>query len=338
LQNSTRHWFFTVDKSLRLTSLDTRLGNLLGERLPEALGAPYYEFLPRIGHGDVDLIADALGSGEPEVLREFHCNCFHGGTDADICIQIQKDDAANVTGALVMARLHPLCEHFNGLESCRQIVEINKTSTMLGHGIKNPLHTIKGVLFLLQLRCGEQEEVVQLANLASGEIARIDGLITRFLGASRCELVLHEEDINSILKELEAFINLQAVTSNVDFMTEYGEVPPVLVDHFYIEQALYNVFRNALEAMPQGGTLIVETSSGEYSGRKCALVEVTDTGRGMSKRQIHALLSGQKQGGGRGNGLPITLDIVRRHGGQMTIKSKMGVGTTVCLSVPVDRE
>ncbi len=333
-QLSMRQFFFSVDTSLRLTSLDLKLGNLLASKISDALGTPYYEVLPRIGHNGEDSIEEAIRSGETKICRGFRFNCFYGGADADICIETKKDEAANVTGAFVTVRLYPFCEHFKEVERCRHFAAAGKNSNMLSHSIRNPLHTIKGTLFYLQQKYGDQAEVPDLTNLAFDEIAKIDNLVTRLLGDSGTELTPREADINAVLKEIEPFIALQANASNVDFMTMYGEVPPVLVDPFYIEQALCNVLRNALEAMPQGGNLIVETSSGEDSGRKCALVKVVDTGCGMSRKQIQSLLSEKKHDRGRGNGLQITLDIFRRHDGHVAIMSQKGVGTTVRLSVP----
>jgi len=319
---------------LRLTSVDARLRNLLATNHSEVIGTPYYEILPRISRQKTDWIEEAIRSGK-SICRRFRLCCFFGGFDADICIETVKDGEANVTGALVMVSPYPFCEFFNEVERNQHLVDVGKTSRILGHGMRNRLHTIKGSLLYLEKKYGEEAEVSEMVNLAFDEIAQIDDLISRLLESPTPELTRNDTDINVVLQEMEPFIALQASACNVVFSTSYGDAPPAPIDPFYLELALYNVFRNSLEAMPKGGALTVETCSVERSGKQYASVKISDTGCGMSRKQVQALLSGQNSKRRRGNGLLITRDILRSHDGYVSIKSEEGIGATVQLSIPV---
>jgi signal transduction histidine kinase len=105
------------------------------------------------------------------------------------------------------------------------------------------------------------------------------------------------------------------------------------LDGNQMKQAFYNLIRNACQAMPEGGTLTVETTFNDYEIR----IAFTDTGKGISADNLNHLFQPffTTRGSGTGLGLMIVRRIVREHGGEIDIESRVGKGTRFTLFLPL---
>ena len=111
-------------------------------------------------------------------------------------------------------------------------------------------------------------------------------------------------------------------------------LPMVLADPSQLEQVLFNLTRNAIEAMPDGGTLTLRVQMlGRDSPYPRLQVEVSDTGTGIADEVLpHMFIPFfTTKGKGTGLGLAISQRIVQNHGGKIAVRSQLGVGTTVSL-------
>ena len=142
-------------------------------------------------------------------------------------------------------------------------------------------------------------------------------------------------DLNQILHqeaELLGSTTLQRI--HVDLDLQEG-LPPILADANAISNAIMNLCINAADAMPDGGTITIQSRCVD---REC-LISIRDTGMGMSPETIRRIrepfFTTKPQGKGTGLGLSIVLGIVESHGGTMDIESKPGRGTCVTLRFPV---
>jgi signal transduction histidine kinase len=118
------------------------------------------------------------------------------------------------------------------------------------------------------------------------------------------------------------------------------EVPLILIDQQHLRQVLLNLFINAADAMPEGGRLHVLVCTGELpGGRPAVVIEVEDTGLGIPPsvlpRVTEAFFTTKEEGKGTGLGLTICKRIVEQHGGDLAIKSQLGEGTTIRITLPV---
>lgn len=210
----------------------------------------------------------------------------------------------------------------------------------LTHEIKNPLSTMNVNLQLLRedlARSGppdKQRCLRRLDNLR-GESDRLRGILDDFMRfAGRYELDFEKIDLRSVIEELTDFFSAQADAAHVVLRTSLPETPVLCeVDAGMIKQAVLNLMINAVQAMDDGGELLVRVST----GRDKCLVEVTDTGPGMdaeTKSQIFdAYYSTRK--GGTGLGLPTTRRIVREHDGNVHVDSEPGKGTRFIVELPL---
>jgi len=124
-----------------------------------------------------------------------------------------------------------------------------------------------------------------------------------------------------------------ALGQTVEVRADLGQVPPVAGDAAQLREALINLIFNAVDALPDGGTITIQT---RVEGSEVVL-EVADTGVGMTEEQQHRCLEPfftTKGEHGSGLGLPQVYGIVQRHQGRLDIASQMGAGTTITLRFP----
>jgi len=209
----------------------------------------------------------------------------------------------------------------------------------VAHEIGNPLNSLDIHLQLMQRRVrklpakarAELEESVQVTRQ---EVARLDHIITQFLRAVRPQPpTLKPGDLNAVLEESLAFLNAEIRDRDILVEVELDRSLPVLeLDRDQIKQALYNVVRNAMQAMKSGGILRVRTWADETH---CCIAFV-DTGGGISAEVISRIFEPYftTKSGGSGLGLFIVRRIVRAHGGELALESSLGKGLTLTIRLP----
>jgi signal transduction histidine kinase len=118
------------------------------------------------------------------------------------------------------------------------------------------------------------------------------------------------------------------------------ELPRIQADSSQLEQVLVNLYLNAIDAMPEGGKLIVESRMVQTDST-APMVEITvaDTGFGIAETDLAKIFQPfftAKKRRGMGLGLPICQRIVKNHGGRIEVKSQLGIGTTFMIYLPVE--
>ena len=131
-------------------------------------------------------------------------------------------------------------------------------------------------------------------------------------------------------------ISHQAGLQNVKIEKKIRDgIPKMMIDAGQIQQVFINMLLNAIEAMPEGGTLTVSTDMED----KKAVVRFADTGVGIPEENLPKILdpffTTKEQGRGTGLGLSVSYGIVERHRGKLDVKSKVGKGTTFTVKLPI---
>jgi two-component system NtrC family sensor kinase len=121
------------------------------------------------------------------------------------------------------------------------------------------------------------------------------------------------------------------------------ELPKTMIDEGQMSQIFINIILNALDAMPDGGTLSVATRRGsDDQGRDAILMEFADTGVGIPAGDIEKIFdpfyTTKEAGKGTGLGLAVSYSIIKRHKGDIKVESQPGKGTTFTLILPVEKE
>ena len=219
-----------------------------------------------------------------------------------------------------------------------RIDSIMNLAAGVAHEIGNPLNAIGIHLQLLRRRLADLgsagTKVDESIDIVESEVRRLDGIVRNFLGAVRpavpdladTQLLEVVAGALALLKDQMAELGVRAVVEVSD------ELPLVLADHGQVKQALFNVIKNALEAMDRGGQITVRARSDD----EWVVLEVADTGVGISADKLTRVFDAYytTKADGNGLGLLIVLRILRAHGGRVDVASAPGKGTTVTLRFP----
>jgi signal transduction histidine kinase len=219
-----------------------------------------------------------------------------------------------------------------------RIDSIMNLAAGVAHEIGNPLNAIGIHLQLLRRRLADLgsagTKVDESIDIVESEVRRLDGIVRNFLGAVRpavpdladTQLLEVVAGALALLKDQMAELGVRAVVEVSD------ELPVVLADHGQVKQALFNVIKNALEAMDRGGQITVRARSDD----EWVVLEVADTGVGISADKLTRVFDAYytTKADGNGLGLLIVLRILRAHGGRVDVASAAGKGTTVTLRFP----
>jgi signal transduction histidine kinase len=210
----------------------------------------------------------------------------------------------------------------------------------MAHGIRNPLHIIGGFSHRLLRKTDPDDPTRTWLAAIADEARRIEQMVTRFESlAQRKESFFNQEDLNDIVKDTLELLQPEIKAKNLSLITELHPQP--LVGRFnshLLKVALSHLVRNAIEATWPFGRIIVLTTV----EKDRAILRIQDTGRGMPQEVVDKVFVPfyTTKIGGTGLGMVFVRQIVDEHRGEITLKSAVGRGTTVTISLPhrfVDR-
>jgi len=209
----------------------------------------------------------------------------------------------------------------------------------VAHEIRNPLNSIHMNVQLL--REGLARQPLDLASLdaraasVQSEIKRLDRVVRDFVQFSRPPaLALEEGSINHVVRAALDLLDGQLRAKRLRVETQLESARPVRMDRDRIQRAVYNVLLNAVQALPEGGSIVCRSRDEE---RHCIL-EISDDGPGLDLgRSAHIFdLFYTTKPGGTGLGLPIANRIAEEHGGRMAVASEPGRGATFAFFLPFE--
>ena len=225
----------------------------------------------------------------------------------------------------------------------KKLADLGAVASGLAHEIRNPLNSLYINSQLLEEMLSalpdsdeaRKEELLSMARSNLKVTQRLNDLLTDFLRFARppsMELVV--ADLNRVVAETLRFLEVDFSRRGILLAARLHPVPlPLLADEKQLKQALLNLLLNAEEAMDKNCKRI-RVVTGLSGGRP--FVRVQDNGRGIpraDRRQIYRLFFTTRKNGS-GLGLPIVRQIVREHGGKISIRSREGRGTTATILFP----
>jgi len=325
---------FHTDNKLRICSWEEEIERYSARPSSQAIGSKYYDILPRIIVDDKDAIAEAVKKNRVITCKGYSFNCLLGSTKADIQITPIKHVGRNqVEQVKVLILPYSVCTAGKKLHQSQNLIDIGKIASTLAHGVRNPLNAIKGAVVYLREKYHSEEPLTEFTKIMEDEITRLENFITNFLSSSVSETEQRATDINALLKKIEIFTSLQIYTRNIQSRFEFGEIPPITMNSFHLEQAILNVMNNAIEAMQGGGKLGIKTDTAIRSSHPFVVIAISDSGPGMAVQDPDDIIP-SSNGNGRGFGLSITNGILKHYDGYMEIDSKKNEGTVITLFIP----
>lgn len=216
------------------------------------------------------------------------------------------------------------------LDVSSRLAAISRLTGGVAHEIKNPLNAMALHLEVLRSRLEEEQPEV---DVIAREIKRLDNVVKTFLNFNRpIELQAKPMDLDQVVQQVLALVSVDAEAKNIRIETVLTGKLWLNGDSDLLKQAILNVVNNGLEAMAEGGKLIIQT---EWIADECQ-IRVTDVGPGIppeiQDRIFNLYFTTKPQGSGIG--LATTFRVVQLHSGTIDFVSEPGRGTTFRLRFP----
>ena len=217
-----------------------------------------------------------------------------------------------------------------------RLAAVGRVAAGIAHEIRNPLAAMRGSIQVLRGELNGDSGQAELMEIVLRESDRLNRIITDFLTYARPRPVaLAEIDIREPLRETFTLLRHSPELRDGQIVEDDLPDEPVmaLADAAGIKQVFWNLARNALGAMPDGGRLHAELRRTAHGRLRLTF---TDTGCGMSPEQVERLFEpfSSSTTGSTGLGLSIVYQIVRDHGGTINVRSREGHGTTITVELP----
>ena len=217
-----------------------------------------------------------------------------------------------------------------------RLAAIGRMAASIAHEIRNPLAAMRGSIQMLRSEMKSDPSQTELMEIILRESDRLNQIITDFLSYARPRsLTQARVDVGDLLHQTFSLMRHSPEIGANQSIVEELPVDPIFADadEGQLKQVFWNLARNALQAMPQGGTLRATLEENSDNRLRIAFA---DTGRGMSPEQVDRLFEPfSSTTGGTGLGLSIVYQIIREHGGTINVRSRVGQGTTITVELPV---
>ncbi len=240
----------------------------------------------------------------------------------------------------------------------QRLVAVGNLAAGVAHEIRNPLNAISIGLQRLRKEFPPAEpearaEYVGFTEIMQAEVGRLNAIVDRFLALARpSRLTLSEEPLAPVLEELLTLLAPQASSQNIQIATELAlDGARVRMNRQQLAHAFMNLLLNAIQAMPDGGTLTLRAAvvpvdrmvalarqgEGPTLPRSVARVAISDSGPGISPEHLDRIFEPYftTKEGGTGLGLAVAHKIIQEHEGRIDVEGRVGLGATFVVVLPI---
>jgi PAS domain S-box-containing protein len=226
-------------------------------------------------------------------------------------------------------------ERTKELREKERLAAIGQTAIMVGHDLRNPLQVMKNVLYILNDKVTSagfdpklKEEILERLKMMDRQIWYMNKIVLDLMDLSK-ERGTAPTLVNprSILEEL-----VEQAPSNIKVVIDLDQKMTAFLDEYIFRRVCSNLVLNAIQAMPNGGTLTISAyREGDYF-----VMKISDTGAGIPKEVLDKLFTPffTTKAKGMGLGLAVSKKLVEAHGGSINVESEVGKGTTFTIKIP----
>lgn len=223
-----------------------------------------------------------------------------------------------------------------------QYDELNVLASSLAHEIKNPLSTIRMNMELLaedleEIQSPQTRRAAERVETVNRQCRRLETLLNDFLRFTRLNrLELKTGNLNQQVEHVLNFFQPQADQQLIEIIRYFdSDLPSIKMESQTLQAALMNLVKNSIEAMPNGGQLVVRTRI----VRAGVALDLIDNGTGMSSEALMKMFKTfyTTKDGGSGLGLPMAKKIIEAHGARINVQSAQGLGTQFTLEFPTPK-
>jgi two-component system sensor histidine kinase PilS (NtrC family) len=334
---SIRSGVITTDLEGRIFTFNTAAEEITGYKAEEVRGKDATIFFGELDERVRDSLR-AAAAGEPTPRFEADCLSSDGlHLRLGFGISPLFLESGETTG--LVTTFQDLTDVRAMEETSRRqdrLAAVGRVAAGIAHEIRNPLAAMRGAIQVLHSDTQADSSQAQLMEIILRESDRLNKIIADFLTYARPRTgAFTTTDLRESLSETFTLLRHSPEIHDGHMLEVASPVDPVMVnaDAARLKQVFWNLARNAIQAMPEGGTLSAEmrrTSAGRIR------ITFSDTGAGMTPEQVERLFEpfSSSTSGGTGLGLSIVYQIIRDHGGTINVRSREGEGTTISLEMP----
>jgi two-component system NtrC family sensor kinase len=218
-----------------------------------------------------------------------------------------------------------------------KLAAMGRLTSQIAHELNNPIYGIMNTLELLKTEIPPESKRRRILELSLSEIQRLSEMLRNMLSFSKPEEEKRRPvKIDDLIEGILLVMEKQMRESNIQVETSFDpDIPEIMASTNQMRQVMLNLFKNAKEAMPKGGTLFVRTSKEDNR----ILIHIRDTGIGIPEeirgKIFEAFFTTKQKVKGVGLGLSVCYGIIKDHGGDIKVESQEGKGTTFAVSLPI---
>jgi len=311
----------------------------------EMIGQPILRLIPEELHYEEDEILSKLRAGQRidhyETVRR-----RKNGERIDVSITVSpiKNEAGVVIGASKIARdISDKKRVARLVMQAEKMAATGRMAAAIAHEINNPLEALMNLIFLARTSSPEQSPVSQLLLTAEEELERVTHIARQTLGYYKDTEGPAHVHLHELLAKVLHIYGPRLRAKEIAIDTQFNDLQKIPVNRGEILQVFSNVIANAIDAMPQGGTLCAVTRTTSEEPGNGVEVVIKDNGSGIKTENLPRVFEPfftTKGNLGTGIGLWVAKQIVEQHGGQITIASNATIGhsrTTVTMFIPFAR-
>ena len=249
------------------------------------------------------------------------------------------------------AHRHVRAAHHAEMKEAYRLASVGERASQIVHDVRNPLMGVRGALQVMQSESTMDPKYEPIVEEMIVQLERTSRLLSDLLASARpVDPTFESVDLNEIVQSTLTVVIPLATERNISIVQALDDsLPPVEADGKLVQQLVWNILSNALEAEKDGGAVSVSTAQqaspdGDAGPdplkRRFAVIHVRDTGKGIPREDLENVFQPffTSRADGSGLGLTIAKRIVEQHGGTIAIESDLGQGTTVIVTMPVGRE
>lgn len=343
---------YAIDRNYRVVAWN-RNRELGGQGIPrrDVLGRNIFEVLTRQPRSTMEKEFErAFSTGEIEHIEQ-ESQAADGSARhwlvSKVPMRIDGEEVSHVitVGEDITARVNAN----RAVARTEKLAAVGRLAAGVVHEINNPLATIAACAEALESRVGEGvygagadvEDLREYLQLIRGEAFRCKQITNGLLDFSRARAAEHAPvNVSEVVESAARLLLHQKRGAAIRIEVELAdELPLVSGDMGQLQQAVIILSENAIDAMPEGGTLTLHTALDEEDG--AVVVEVRDTGQGIApeirERIFDPFFTTKEIGRGTGLGLAVCYGIVTEHGGRIAVDSTVGRGTVFRISLPATK-
>jgi two-component system, sporulation sensor kinase E len=340
--NSIREGLIVIDNGLKIRIINTAAIDMFGIN-EDAVGQYIGKYFKQFDWDELLRVSpESWGSFSRRELEVFYPQ--HRFLSFYLMPVPERPDMRKRGLPLATLIFHDITESYQESEQnveTQKVKVITQMAASVAHELGNPLNSLGIHLQILKRKLKQQEdgkiEVAEVGNfidVAEQEISRLDAIVKNFLNAVRPDkLQLEPLDLKSLLSEAISFMRPEIEGKAIQVEISFPDSIPILTgDPGQLTRAFFNIIKNAIQAMPDGGLLNINCGVDDVFVH----VKFADTGKGLSDRELSRLMEPYftTKNEGHGLGLIIVDRIIRAHGGELSIEGKPGQGATFTISLP----